>query len=64
MIGNATNKPDSPNNILLIDKQVSRLFKSFAYDSAADINLSEKQISKTMQVDRFLGRSEKLVYHE
>ena len=54
MIGN--NETNFPHKLLLTDRQVSSLRKSFASHSSADIKLSKTQLSKMIQSGGFLGR--------
>ena len=54
MIGN--NKPNFPHELLLTNRQVSSLRKSFASHSSADIKLSKTQLSKMIKSGGFLGR--------
>ena len=54
MIGN--NKTNFPHQLLLTDRQVSNLRKSFANNSSTDIKLSKTQLSKMIQSGGFLGR--------
>ena len=54
MIGN--NETNFPHKLLLTDRQVSSLRKSFASHSSADIKLSKTQLSKMIQSGGFLSR--------
>ena len=54
MIGSNENK--FPHELLLTNKQVSNLRKSFANNSSADIKLSETQLSKMIQSWGFISR--------
>ena len=54
MIGN--NKTNFPHKLLLTDRQISSLCKSFASHSSADIKLSKTQLSKMIQSGGFLSR--------
>ena len=54
MIGN--NETNFPHELLLTDRQVSSLRKSFANNSSADIKLSKTQLSKMVQLGGFLGK--------
>ena len=47
MIGN--NEPNFPHELLLTDRQISSLCKSFANNSSADIKLSKTQLSKIIK---------------
>ena len=54
MIGN--NEINFAHELLLTDRQVSSLRKSFANNSSADIKLSKTELSKMIQSGRFLSR--------
>ena len=54
MIGN--NETNFPHELLLTDRQISSLRKSFANNSSIDIKLSKTQISKMIQSGVFLSR--------
>ena len=54
MIGN--NETNFPHKLLLTDRQVSNIRKSFANNSSADIKLSKIQLSKMIQSGGFLSR--------
>ena len=54
MIGD--NESNFPRKLLLTNRQVSNLCKSFASHSSADIKLSKTQLSKIIQSGGFLGR--------
>ena len=45
-----------PHELLLTNRQVSNLRKTFANNSSADIKLSKTQLSKMIQSGGFLGR--------
>ena len=45
-----------PHKLLLTDRQVSSLRKSFANNSSTDIKLSKTQLSKMIQSGEFLSR--------
>ena len=53
MIGN--NETNFPHKLLLTDRQVASLHKSFASHSSADIKLSKTQLSKMIQSGGFLS---------
>ena len=53
MIGN--NETNFPHELLLTDRKVSNLRKSFVNNSSADIKLSKTQLSKMIQLG-FLSR--------
>ena len=54
MIGD--NETNFPHELLLTDRQVSNLRKSFANNSSTDIKLSNTQLSKVIQSGGFLSR--------
>ena len=54
MIGN--NETNFPHKLLLTERQVSSLRKSFANNSSADIKLSKTQLSKMTQSGGLLSR--------
>ena len=54
MIGN--NKSNFPHELLLSDRQVANLHKSFSNHLLADIKLETTQLSKMIQSGGFLGR--------
>ena len=51
MIGN--NEINFPHELLLTDRELSSLRKSFANNSSGDIKLSKTQLSKMIQSGRF-----------
>ena len=53
MIGN--NETNFPHKLLLTDRQISSLCKSFASHSSADIKLSKTQLSKMIQSEGFFS---------
>ena len=54
MIGN--NETNFPHELLLTDRQVSNIRKSFANNSSIYIKLSKTQLSKIIQLGGFLSR--------
>ena len=50
------NETNFPHKLLLTDRQVASLQKSFASHSSADIKLSKTQLSKMIQSGGFLSR--------
>ena len=56
MISNSDNETNFPHKLLLTNGQVANLCKSFANNLSANINLSQTQLSKTVQPGWFLGR--------
>ena len=49
MIGNSNDKTNFPHELLLTDRQVSSIRKSFENNSSADIKFSKIQLSKMVQ---------------
>ena len=56
MIGDANDKTNFPNELLLTDRQVSSIRKAFANNSSIDIKFSKTQLSKLIQSGGFLGK--------
>ena len=56
MIGNSDDETNFPRKLLLTNKQVTNLCKSFANNSSVNIKLSKTQLSKIVQSGGFLGR--------
>ena len=56
MISNSDNETNFPHKLLLTNRQVSNLPKSFANNLATDIKLSKTQLSKMIRSWGFLGR--------
>ena len=56
IIGDTIDENDCPHKLLLINTQVSRLRKSLANNSSADVKISKTQLHKTGQSRGFLGR--------
>ena len=54
MIGK--NETNFPHELLLTDRRISILRKSFANNSSIDIKLSKSQLSKIIQSGGFLSR--------
>ena len=54
MIGD--NETDFPHNLLLTNRQVANLRKSFTNNSSTDIKLSKSQLSKMIQSGGFISR--------
>ena len=50
------NETNFPHELLLIDRQVWSLRKSFANNSSIDIKMSKTQLSKMIQSGGFLSR--------
>ena len=56
MIGDSDDETKFPNKLLLTDRQVSNICKSFENNSSADIKFSKTQLSKIVQSGGFLGK--------
>ena len=56
MIGDSNDKTNFPHELLLTDRQVSRIRKIFSNNSSVDIKFSKTQLSKTIQSVGFLGK--------
>ena len=56
MIGNSIDKTNFPYKLILTDRKVSKLCKTFANNPLANIRLSQTQLFKILQSGRFLGR--------
>ena len=56
MIGNSDDNTNFPHELLLTNRQVANLRKTFAKYTSTDIKLSKTQLSKMMQSGGFLGR--------
>ena len=56
MIGNADDEINFTQKLLLTNRQVSKLLKAFANNRSAVKELSNTQLSKIIQLSRFLGR--------
>ena len=56
MVGNSDDETNFPHKLLLINRQVPNLRKSFANNSSTDIKLSKTQLSEMIQSGGFLGR--------
>ena len=50
------NETNSPHELLLTDRQVASLRKSFTNNSSADVKLSKTQLSEMIQSEAFLSR--------
>ena len=60
MISN--NETNFPHELLLTDRQVSNIRKSFANNSSIDIKLSKTQLSKVIQAGGFLSKNRVMVW--
>ena len=56
MIGYSNDKTIFPHELLLTDRQVSSIRKSFANNSSVDFKFSKTQLSKMLQSGGFLGK--------
>ena len=56
MIGDSNDKTNFPHQLLLTDRQVSRIGKAFSNNSSVDIKFSKTQLSKMIQSGGFLGK--------
>ena len=56
MIGNSDDKINFPHELLLTNRQVANLRKSFANNLSTDVKLSKIQLSKIIKLGEFLGR--------
>ena len=56
MIGNANDEINFTQKLSLTNRQVSKLLKAFANNRSAVKELSNTQLSKIIQLSRFLGR--------
>ena len=56
MISSSDDEPNFPLKLLLTNRQVVNLRKAFANHTSTDIKLSKTQLSKMIQLGRFLGR--------
>ena len=56
MIGDFDNKINFPNEMLLTNRQVANLRKTFANNLTTNIKLSKTQLSKMIRSGGFLGR--------
>ena len=56
MIGNSNDETSFPHKLLLTDRQVLSICKSFGDNSSADIKFSKTQLSKMIQSGGFIGK--------
>ena len=56
MIGNSGDNTNFSHDLLLTNRQVANLRKTFAKNTSTDINLSNTQLSKMIQSGGFLSR--------
>ena len=55
MIGDSNGEANFPHELLLTDRQVYSIRKTFANNSSVDIKFSKTQLSKMMHSGGFLG---------
>ena len=58
--GDSNGETNFPHKLLLTDRQVAKLRKTFANNASTNIKLSKTQLSKIMELGGFLGR---ILYH-
>ena len=56
MIGNSKHETNFPDKLLLTNRQVASLCRTFAKHTSTIIKLSKTQLSKMIQSGGFLGR--------
>ena len=56
MIGDSNDKASFLHKLLLPNRRVSNIRKAFSNHSSTDIKLSKIQLSKTVELGKFLGR--------
>ena len=56
MLGDSNDESNFPHKLLLTDREVANIRKSFANNSSTDIKFSKTQLSKMIQSRRFLGK--------
>ena len=56
IVGNSNDNTNFPHELLLTNKQVENITKTFANHLSVDIKLSKAQLSKIIQSGGFLGR--------
>ena len=56
MISDSNDKTNFPHELLLTDRQVSSILKTFSNNSSIDIKFSKTHLSKMIQSERFLGK--------
>ena len=56
MIGDSNDKTNFPHELLLTDRQVSSIRKTFSNNSSVDIKFSKTQLSKMMQSGGIPGK--------
>ena len=58
--GGSNGETNLPHKLLLTDRQVAKLRKTFANNASTNIKLSKTQLSKIVELGGFLGR---ILYH-
>ena len=58
--GDSNGETNFPHKLLLTDRQVAKLRKTFANNASTNIKLSKTQLSKIVKLGGFLGR---ILYH-
>ena len=56
MIGNSDDETNFTHKLLVTNRKAANVCKAFANHTSTDIKLSKTQLSKTIQLGRFLGR--------
>ena len=56
MINNSDDETNFPHKLLLTNRQVTTLRKSFANHTSIDVKLSKAQLSKMIWLGGFLGK--------
>ena len=56
MVGNSNDNTNFPHELLLTNRQVANIRKTFAKNTSTDIKLSKTQLSKMIQSGGFRGR--------
>ena len=56
MINNSDDETNFPHKLLLTNRQVTTLRKSFANHTSIDVKLSKAQLSKMIRLGGFLGK--------
>ena len=56
MVGNSNDNTNFPHELLLTNRHVENIGKTFAKNTSTDIKLSKTQLSKIIQSGGFLGR--------
>ena len=56
MIGESNDESNFPHKLLLTNRHVLNIRKTFANNSSADIKFSKTKLSKMVQLRGFLGR--------